>query len=151
MKTWTISEKIAQANQLLSNFGKVFGSNNPHELLKSTIPNVIEKNKGRLQNLHFRLSQHTIATAHAHDLNETLLRKWVLYLYIGPEYLENPIEKHLALWLIPKDENLLFTVTVENEMNTYLPQKNSTYFEFTERNLLQVLGKAVIELLKSTS
>ncbi len=149
MSTWTITEKLETALNLINEQGDPFNSKDHQTLIKQTIEAVMEKVRAQINSTaHHHLCQHVLATTWAYEDNETILRKWVVYVFTGPEYFENKVEKQVVIWLIPgKEDTLEFAITVETEFAIHSPSGNVKYNKFSAINLEKELIK-VLRVLK---
>lgn len=149
MDTWTITEKLQEANELIASGGSPFNSDENHALIKRTLHKVMGKVRIFINlHAHHHLTQHVLATVWAHEATNTLTRKWVVYAFNGPEYFEDKAERHIAIWLRDKNGNLEFALTIEDDFSIYAPSKSVKYFEFNEKNLEKMLMKMFQTLKK---
>lgn len=148
----TIAEILQNAKGLIKNGGYPFSSDSNHQLIKRTLHEVMGKVRIYINiHAHHHLCQHLFATDRAHLHDGSLIRKWVVYVFNGPDYFEDKLSQHLAIWLRDENGALKFAVTFETDFNKFKPAQKTKFEDFTKSNLEKTLMKAFKRLKRGRS
>lgn len=138
----SISSMLVKADEILeTNGGRI--KDVSHKEIKEITNAIFSRLRqiSHYKTLHHTVMEQRFATVWSFEAFERVIRKWILQVFAGKEYLEGKVVKNIVLWLkTDVEKNVVFKISLEtNNTNFELPTSGK-YKIFSLENLtLEIL------------
>ncbi len=151
MTSRTIAELLELADHIIQVHGGALAEVSHKDHVKVYLNAIFERARTirRYDSLHHTVLEQKLATVWSFEVVEKVIRKWIISIYAGSQYLQGKVDEDVVLWLkLDVFGKVVFFVALENDRNNFEPPQDAEFIEFTEKKFKRAIIVIIRKLRK---